>query len=164
MNLKKSNKSNSWLYLNIISLLLYLAITYGVVSNTATLIFIDYKVKDFIDSIQLPWLTILMLILSVITNPYIFLLLALIISYKKKGINSTWLIITIIIGLILEFAIKLLIAKPRPNALVCISGYSYSFPSGHALISVIFFLILYYSFKSITKGFVSSLFLKWVTL
>ncbi len=167
-NKRTTKKVSNLLYiLNLTSLLLFIIIIYAILSNNPVLISLDQEIKGFIESIKLPWLTILMISFAEITNQYVLFLLSIItigiLLYKKRAINSIWLIISLIIGLLLEFSIKILISRARPsNAIIELSGYS--FPSGHATIAFIFFLILYLSFKSLIKGIIALLFLKWGSL
>lgn len=166
MNLFKNHLKITY-FLTIPSFLVFLAIIYGILSNNSLLIYLDQKAQSYIDPLQTPELNLLMLTLTQVTNNYVFLLLSLItvgiLFYKNRSNNAIWLIISLIIGLLMELSIKYIIARSRPPSTI-IEISSYSFPSGHATIFVIFFLILYLSFRSLTKGHISALFLKWGSL
>ncbi|MFA5953459.1 MAG: phosphatase PAP2 family protein [Candidatus Pacearchaeota archaeon] len=70
--------------------------------------------------------------------------------YKKKYSKLILLFIGIAGGIILRTLIKISVKRIRPeNSLVSETGYS--FPSGHALLSIIFFLLLIYIFKDEIK-------------
>lgn len=68
-----------------------------------------------------------------------------------------------LIGVILNNLIKIIIRRPRPSQTIPFSyEKSYSFPSGHSMMSMIFYgLIIYYIFKTIKnrkfKVFLSSI-------
>lgn len=72
-------------------------------------------------------------------------------AYKKRWNQSLIVLFSISGWWILQYFIKLLIQRPRPeNALIVIPN-NYSFPSGHAIMAVIFFLLLIYIFKDEMK-------------
>ena len=82
---------------------------------------------------------------------FLFLVFLVFLFYKKKFNYIFISIFSIFSGLVLEKIIKFLIKSPRPsNALISVSGFS--FPSGHALISTIFFFLIWYSFKKDIKS------------
>lgn len=58
-----------------------------------------------------------------------------------------------VIGVILNSILKLLIHRPRPtNTLLLAVETSYSFPSGHSIMSMIFYgLLIYYVIKFVNK-------------
>lgn len=85
----------------------------------------------------------------------ILLLIALII--KKKRYYTILFITGMAGGLFLEFFIKVLTHRERPlNAMLDISGYS--FPSGHATMATIFFILLLYALKDDIKNNVLRMF------
>ncbi len=138
-----------------IFLVLFFLVLYGVLSNNRVLVALDQGAKDALNSVRYPWLTLLMLSLTAITNFYVFLaLIALIIGiliYKKKVNNGIWLLICLALSFLLDLLLKLLISRARPpDAILETTGFS--FPSGHNLLAVIFFSILILSFRKTTKG------------
>ena len=54
-------------------------------------------------------------------------------------------------GLLLEFALKIMVGRPRPP-FGMIKETDYSFPSGHATLAAVFFLLLIYLFKDSFKN------------
>jgi undecaprenyl-diphosphatase len=108
----------------------------------------DILINTSLASARSPFLTSFMLLVTSIMNykSVIFLTLALffLLIYLKKRSYSLLLISGLVFGALSEFLIKLGIHRIRPgDALIAES--SYSFPSGHATISAVFFLILAYS-------------------
>jgi len=76
------------------------------------------------------------------------LFIALIIT--KKWYNSILLLCSMIGGVIGNELLKNLLQRPRPtNSLIPVEDFS--FPSGHAMMSIIFFSVLLYSFKDDIK-------------
>lgn len=71
-----------------------------------------------------------------------------IICWKNKNIFLTFLSANLI-GVILNNLIKIIVRRPRPTqTLVMTAEKSYSFPSGHSMMSMIFYgLIIYYVMK-----------------
>lgn len=66
---------------------------------------------------------------------------------KNKWRYSVLLLLSILGGKLLGSATKIIIARQRPaDSLILVDGYS--LPSGHALMSIIFFSILIYYFKN----------------
>ncbi len=65
---------------------------------------------------------------------------------NKEYYKTMFILLCVGIGEILETLIKNITERPRPeNAIVNINEYS--FPSGHATLSIIFFLLIYFLFK-----------------
>src|SRR3989344_6340188 len=86
--------------------------------------------------------TLPMLIMSVLL--FIFLLV------MKRKHSAAILAFCMLAGLLLKEVVKYLIARERPIGIVAESGYS--FPSGHATMAVIFFLLVIYLFKNDFKN------------
>ena len=86
--------------------------------------------------------TLPMLIMSVLL--FIFLLV------MKRKHSAAILAFSMLAGLLLKEVVKYLIARERPIGIVAESGYS--FPSGHATMAVIFFLLVIYLFKNDFKN------------
>lgn len=72
------------------------------------------------------------------------LLLCLFIYLKHDLADATWALLTVIIGNLLNYLVKNIVARPRPSdKLVAIGGYS--FPSGHTFGTALFvFLALHF--------------------
>ncbi len=115
---------------------------------------IDWWLSQNVVMLWNPWLNKIMLVITQIVSPLNLFILSLILFifllFKKKWYNSLLLICSLIGGLLLEVLVKLIIHRARPeNAYITVGGYS--FPSGHATMSVIFFSLLLYSFKDDIK-------------
>lgn len=71
--------------------------------------------------------------------------------YKKRYHDSALLAVAMMTGVIAELSAKFLIQRPRPeNSLVEFT--TSSFPSGHATMAIVFFVILAFTFKDDIKN------------
>lgn len=79
----------------------------------------------------------------------ICLTLALIILLKNKR-DSKFIALNLIIVFLLNRILKLIIARPRPSVLRLVYEEGYSFPSGHAMVSMGFYgFLIYLAYKNI---------------
>lgn len=119
------------------------------------------KVDIWLNSnIHLIWNDAGIAIMKVITNiatTTVLSLLCLIffiyLFYKKRYHDSALLAVAMMTGVIAELTAKYLIQRPRPdNALVEFT--TSSFPSGHATMAVVFFVILAFTFRNDIKNII----------
>jgi membrane-associated phospholipid phosphatase len=108
-------------------------------------LFYDQLLSRFIYSFRTPVLTSIMLFITDLGADYILIGVAAIVIFliwkKHKKEAMLFLIITLM-GLIINLALKQLIARPRPLISPLISITNYSYPSGHAMNSFIFYATL----------------------
>lgn len=78
------------------------------------------------------------------------------IIFRDKKINLS-IIINLIISVILNNLLKIIFMRPRPNINVLVQENTYSFPSGHSMISLAFYGYLIY----LIYYYVSNKNLKW---
>ncbi|MBW6442563.1 phosphatase PAP2 family protein [Patescibacteria group bacterium] len=85
----------------------------------------------------------------------ILVLSALVLSFnlfiEKRYKESFVLIMSLILGFLLENILKLILQRARPNNPLLIQG-GYSFPSGHALFSIILFSLCIYFYSDKIKN------------
>jgi len=106
------------------------------------------------------WATGLMVFITIffspVTLPIFAALLVIWFLLKKQTKKAVLVIIGLGGGFLLEVGLKMIIARPRPPyQLAIINDYSltsYSFPSGHAMLAIIFFAIMVYCFKDHFKN------------
>ena len=142
--IKKILKEN-WIYMLIIILLI---VSFIVIKNSSlykSIVNFDYKVIEFFGNINDKRLTTSM---SFITNFGDWYIPILIIVCIFLIIKNKWYFYTLsssyLLSGIVVFITKILVARPRPlEALIKIPS-SYSFPSGHTLTSLIFYMTLFY--------------------
>ena len=128
--------------------------------NSAILLFaqkIDLDVINFISNHTTPFGIKLATFVSDIGSPQSFLLITvafcLLFWLHKKPYHLMQFIITLAIGSLVVYLIKIFIARPRPiGALVDLSGYS--FPSGHATIATLFCFMIVFAYKDHFKNYI----------
>ena len=142
--IKKILKEN-WIYMFIIILLI---VSFIVIKNSSIYKYIvnfDYKVIEFFGNVNDKRLTTSMSFITNFGDWYIpiLIIVCIFIIIKNKWyfytLSSSYLLSGIVV-----FITKILVARPRPlEALIKIPS-SYSFPSGHTLTSLIFYMTLFY--------------------
>lgn len=129
-------------------IIILLIVSFIVIKNSSIYKYIvnfDYKVIEFFGNINDKRLTTSM---SFITNFGDWYIPILIIVCIFLIIKNKWYFYTLstsyLLSGIVVFITKILVARPRPlEALIKIPS-SYSFPSGHTLTSLIFYMTLFY--------------------
>jgi undecaprenyl-diphosphatase len=116
---------------------------------------IDLDVIGAMSSFVTPFGVKVALFVSNIGSPYSFLLLAIaavmIFWLYKKPYYLIQFIVTLGVGYLSVYVLKILIAKPRPvAALIQVGGYS--FPSGHATVATLFCSLLIFAYKDHIKN------------
>lgn len=124
------------------------------------------EVIDLIDTNIFSWILILralrldnlLLAITMLGESYVVVVLAFIFSlflWRAKKNNFLLPLWTAIAGCgIFVYVLKYLIARPRPVGLALISEDSFSFPSGHAAISVAFYgVVIFCLWKIFQKKF-----------
>ena len=113
-------------------------------------LWIDTVISDFVDSIRCNWLDFFMKFITSFGNTTtIIILLSLVLWLFVKMINNKKLAIfflgSMICNVFLNQSIKFLVRRDRPiYNLINVGGFS--FPSGHAMISMAFYGFLVYLF------------------
>lgn len=82
---------------------------------------------------------------------FLVLIVSLLIIFKKKNIYWQMMIINFSAAVFLNQSIKTIFARPRPNILRLENVGGYSFPSGHAMISICFYGYIIYLILSLFK-------------
>ena len=113
------------------------------------IITLDKTINTLITSIQNPFFIKLSAIIGFIFDikmlTAITLMIVILLFFKNKK-DSTLLAFGMLAGASLIYSLKEIIQRARPlNSLINETGFS--FPSGHAVSSLIFFGLLYYIFK-----------------
>lgn len=137
------------LILNIFSLYIFAKMVEDVIDAEAV-IKLDVWLNTNVILLWTPYLNKVMIFITNIASPFnlsIFSIFLLLVFVAKKNWHYVVLLTTGMIGgAVLETVIKFIIHRERPiNSLIDASGYS--FPSGHATMATIFFIILLYILK-----------------
>lgn len=132
----------------IISFILFTIITYYIFNDKIK--FIDELIQSYILSIRNDLLTNLLTITTNISSPYALISLSTILLLVIKNKKTPLLIImNLICSFILNQLAKLIFSRPRPIGINLIEETGFSYPSGHAMISMAYFgFIAYLIFKS----------------
>lgn len=123
---------------------------------------IDVFIQNYFISTRTPFITDLMYSVSVIFNwSSYFLVLVIftsVIIFLAKGFGKLILFISSIsITTVIVYLLKSVFDINRPSGAV-IDAFGQSFPSYHATISAVFFIILIYIFKDYFNGFFRKVF------
>ena len=100
----------------------------------------------FVDALRSDKMTLLMKFITSFGSLFVLciILLILMLFYKNKRMIYLIMINTILITIINDF-LKFIIHRPRPNGYRLIKESNYSFPSGHSMLSTIFYGFLNYN-------------------
>ncbi len=116
---------------------------------------INVSAKLFFESIENPFLTKLMLFLTDIGSPTsIFLyclVLVMIMWLHKKYTHMIQFIVTIGATALIAVSTKEIVRLQRPSQGI-ITEIGYSFASAHAMIAIVFFTLILYSYKNHFKS------------
>ena len=104
----------------------------------------DKGVYDFIISFRSSFLDNYFITVTKLGNTSIVVLIVLVLALIFRNRYSIFLIVSSIDSVILNTIFKYIIQRPRPNELRLISQGGYSFPSGHAMISICLYGYLCY--------------------
>ncbi len=106
---------------------------------------IDYNLYNLIITLMTSKTTALMMFISYLGSALtlITLTVGLMLILKNKK-NAKYVALNLVIVFLLNRILKLIIARPRPNVLRLVIENGYSFPSGHAMVSMGFYGFLIY--------------------
>lgn len=133
-------------------LFLYRYITEAVLGNET--IIADSFVSAFIISFRSSWLTFIMHILSLLGSEAIILgsiIFVIFLTYRRHFRESFIFSILLLMGALLTTLLKLLYHVPRPFFSAIDYENTYSYPSGHALNSMLFYGAISYFIYHFTK-------------
>ncbi len=87
----------------------------------------------------------------------IFITIILVVSIKDKKIRLA-IPINLLCASVLNFILKNIIQRPRPNEFRIIDQSGYSFPSGHSMVSMAFYgFLIYLIFKNVKNNYIKAL-------
>jgi len=102
-----------------------------------------------------PLLNKFMIAVSDIGSPLILgicsILLVIFLAHRKQWYNSMIVFLSMTGGWIFTSLVKIYVERPRPDTVLIAVPDSYSFPSAHATMAIIFFSLLIYIFKDVIK-------------
>jgi undecaprenyl-diphosphatase len=110
---------------------------------------IDVMFNEWMHAIETPWLTNVAEAIAVVTDPYVFAVIAVIIGlflyFKRLKLEAIFLVGTVAVAGVLLLTLKFLFQRARPlDALIPEIGST--FPSGHAAVTLLFLGLIGYLF------------------
>jgi undecaprenyl-diphosphatase len=158
------------LIVNFIVLFSFFFLTHDVLEKET--LFYDKTISNFVYSFRVPILTTVMSTITNITDMpagLVLSLLVVLLLFKKHKKESLIFSLSLIIGCVLNYLLKIFFKLPRPNIapLEVLSDFTY--PSGHAMNNLVLYgLLAFYAFHftknkslSIVIGFIA---LVWIFL
>ncbi len=131
-------------YLILISVFLFIfLLMLGIVLFDKDLVF-DKAIYNFIISFRCDALDKFFKTITVLGNPLSIVIVVAVCAFIFRNKNGLLLIISALDSVIVNTIIKYIVRRDRPDVLRLISQGGYSFPSGHAMISVCVYGFLFY--------------------
>lgn len=115
----------------------------------------DKSFSEYIYSFRTPELTTFMIFISWLGADFILAVSAIILiffTWKKHKEESKIFSVMLLFGALLNILLKEIFRRPRPSFDPLITLTSYSFPSGHAMNSFVFYATVSYFFYHFTKN------------
>lgn len=135
-------KNIKWIILAL-CILIFVIIVYALTSNN--LLYFDESIYNFIISFKCKYLTIFFNIITFFASPIFLIVFSIFVFFifknKKYGIFS---LVNLIFLVISNQILKQVFERNRPFDLMLISENGYSFPSGHAMVSLGFYGMFLY--------------------
>ncbi|KKP86701.1 MAG: Phosphoesterase PA-phosphatase related protein, partial [candidate division CPR3 bacterium GW2011_GWE2_35_7] len=126
--------------LSLLMLMIFAVITEKVLYEQV--LFIDVNFAEFIYSLRTPFLTILMNVITYFGSSvviFITTVFIILVSFRKHRKEAIFFIFTLFMGITINFFLKLIFQIPRPNIAPLIVENTYSYPSGHAMNSLVLY-------------------------
>lgn len=144
---------NPTIAISCISLVVFVILSSLLITNRLQAF--DQKITNIILSYRNPVVTEIMLFVTFLGSIFacfLFLLIASIFCYAKRNTqNLSLLFKTFILGPLVSLLLKELFQRPRPDEFRLIEEIGYSYPSGHAFSSLLFYgALIYMLWKSPT--------------
>lgn len=140
-----------------VSLVLFTIITYAIFSDKIDTL--DKNIHSYILNIRNENLTSILITITNISSAYALIVLSilLLLIMKKKKIPLL-ICLNLIISFLTNQIAKLTFSRPRPVGINLIEESGYSYPSGHAMISMAYFgFIAYLIYKSNINKIIKSI-------
>lgn len=141
----------------LISLIIFfIFITTLVISNKIS--FIDSSVYNFLISFKNDSLTNFFSFITKFSNVAFLVIFVLIVLLILRNKDAVFVIFNLIFLRLLNYVIKIIIKRDRPNILRLIKIGEYSFPSGHAMISMgVYGYLIYLIYKKVKNPYIKYL-------
>lgn len=104
---------------------------------------LDLRVQDNMQAVNHPWLVKIMLITTYLGSPWTFVILCAMVSIylqsQRKTVEAVFLNIALFSSWGTMEWLKVLVERSRPLGEALTIARGYSFPSGHAMLSLVFY-------------------------
>ncbi|MEN9406801.1 MAG: hypothetical protein RLZZ455_17 [Candidatus Parcubacteria bacterium] len=127
----------------------------------------DRRISQTVYALRTPSLTQFMVFISWLGADFILAVSTVIMiffTWRKHKSASTLFLIMLLFGALLNLLLKEIFQRPRPTFDPLFILGSYSFPSGHAMNSFVFYATITYFYYHFTKKIRSTIFLAFVAL
>mgnify|MGYP003304540669 CR=1 FL=1 len=105
----------------------------------------DETVYGFVSGFRSSTLTFIFRTISFFSGPYFLFILSLCLFFVFKSTKYSLLsLLNLIVIVLFNQGLKLLFSRPRPFEWMLVGETGYSFPSGHAMVSVAFYGMIIY--------------------
>ena len=154
---RKYIKENKKTIILVTSLLLFIFITYAIFSNKIKLC--DESVHSYILNIRNDNLTSILTIITNISSAYALIVLSILLLFiiKDKKI-PLYISLNLICSFLLNQIAKIIFSRPRPIGINLIEESGFSYPSGHAMVSMAYFgFIAYLLYKKSPNKLIKSI-------
>ena len=127
-----------------IALLIFLLILKDVFQYEITS-YDNWAYKIFVEELRSNNMTVIMKIITSFGSIFVISCILLLLMFLYKNKNTIYLIAIHVLSIVLinDF-LKFLVHRPRPNGYNLITESNYSFPSGHSMVSTVFYGFLIY--------------------
>lgn len=146
---RKYIKENRKDIILLVSLTLFIFITYAIFNDKIN--YIDELVHSYILSIRNETLTKILLIITNLSSAYALIVLSIILLFimKNKKI-PLYISLNLICSFVLNQITKLIFSRNRPIGINLIEESGFSYPSGHAMVSMAYYgFIAYLIYKKL---------------
>ena len=148
--MKKRINKNKKIIIGTICLLVFLLIVRDIYKYEITA-YDNFAYKTIVENTRSESMTIIMKIITTLGSGVVLIMLSLLsfFMFKDKK-NIIYICTNLYFIYFLNNLIKLIVQRPRPSGYNIIEENSYSFPSGHSMISTAFYgLIIYLIYKNV---------------
>lgn len=154
-----------WSIISLFSGLLFAITAFSLMTNQAWLQQFDHTLIAKIRPVGVPrettlfWIKLMTALGSIkVIAPLVLLLGSYLIFVKKNSVIALWLIVNIVLGSgVLNFIVKQIFKRPRPVMQHFVAESGWSFPSGHSMGSMVFYLSLAFILIYFTRNKISQI-------
>lgn len=127
-----------------------------ILSLTVNMVFFNtHNAIDKISFQRTSFLTNLFLFITKFGNAYTLILITLLTLFIKNKKSFKYISVNLVLSSTINFVLKLILQRPRPIDIDLIDALGYSYPSGHAMVSLSFYgFIIYLLIKSNIKMYI----------